>query len=233
MYTDVSCNCNIQTSQPLYLALAAALQSTYDCYTPQQQQFQLPKHPFSSFIPTKQNKRPTFPINRHCPFIEHNGLRLSVATKRTRTTISDVCANVSSSTHFTLASPSTLDTSVVWHLARTPPDDKTHSKMSKQATLSILSFSTFNYFLPSPSSILRPLNSSLRRVFDHSEASFSVLRTTRQKVTHNVYGCRENVVAVSHQCQLFTFVASARSSTIQRGSPWPHFAIESESAVYV
>ncbi len=29
----------------------------------------------------------------------------------------------------------------------------------------------------------------------------------------------------SHQCQLLTFVASALSSTIQRGSPSPHFAI--------
>ena len=31
----------------------------------------------------------------------------------------------------------------------------------------------------------------------------------------------------THQCQLFTFVASARSSTIHRGSPSPHLAIVS------
>lgn len=28
-----------------------------------------------------------------------------------------------------------------------------------------------------------------------------------------------------HQCQLFTLVPSSRSSTIQRGSPWPHLAM--------
>lgn len=30
---------------------------------------------------------------------------------------------------------------------------------------------------------------------------------------------------MTYQCQLFTFVASGRSSTIQRGSPSPHLAI--------
>lgn len=30
---------------------------------------------------------------------------------------------------------------------------------------------------------------------------------------------------ISNQCQLLTFVASGRSSTIHRGSPSPHFAM--------
>uniref|UniRef100_A0A915KSC1 Uncharacterized protein n=1 Tax=Romanomermis culicivorax TaxID=13658 RepID=A0A915KSC1_ROMCU len=49
--------------------------------------------------------------------------------------------------------------------------------------------------------ISKPTNSSLNLFFDQSEAFFSV------------------------QCQLFTLVASGRSSTIQRGSPSPHLAI--------
>ncbi len=37
--------------------------------------------------------------------------------------------------------------------------------------------------------------------------------------------CVSGCAGDSHQCQLLTFVASALSSTIQRGSPSPHFAI--------
>lgn len=32
-----------------------------------------------------------------------------------------------------------------------------------------------------------------------------------------------------HQCQLFTLVPSSRSSTIQRGSPWPHLAMAEQT----
>lgn len=47
------------------------------------------------------------------------------------------------------------------------------------------------------------------------------------------HGPQKSTGQRTHQCQLFTLVASARSSTIQRGSPSPHFAIPAVSVVQV
>lgn len=43
-------------------------------------------------------------------------------------------------------------------------------------------------------------------------------------------GTAAQTPARPHQCQLFTLVPSSRSSTIQRGSPWPHLAMSALAA---
>lgn len=168
----------------------------------------------------------TFPIYHHLPLIENNDLCLPVA--RSGGTIEMRILLVSNVTflvnHLTLASPSTSETSVVSHLTETDKDGEDVQIRNPTPT------DRTRQSLQSPSSILRPLNSFLSSVFDQSEAFFSVLHPEwRQGFWRFSFSTSaRHRCGATYQCQLLTLVASARSSTIHRGSPWPHFAIVSQ-----
>lgn len=69
---------------------------------------------------------------------------------------------------------------------------------------------------------------NIENLHERNVTKFNVhywMTRTRYNCVHKIICSDEDKPVFSYQCQLFTLVPSGLSSTIQRGSPSPHFAI--------